>query len=37
LLIEPFGGFRASLLVATIGVVLAGLNQLGMRLEGRRS
>jgi len=37
LLIEPFGGLRASLLVATIGVVLTALNQIGMRLEGRRS
>lgn len=36
LLIEPFGGFRASLLVTTIGLVLAAMNQLGMRVEGRR-
>jgi len=36
LLTEPFGGSRASLLVATIGLVLTALNQLGMRLDGRR-
>jgi hypothetical protein len=35
LLIEPFGGFRASLLVTAIGLVLTALNQLGLRLEGR--
>jgi hypothetical protein len=34
LLMEPFGGIRASLLVAAIGLVLTALNQLGMRLEG---
>jgi hypothetical protein len=34
LLMEPFGGVRASLLVAAIGLVLTALKQLGMRLEG---
>jgi hypothetical protein len=36
LLIEPFGSFRASLLVTGIGLILTALNQLGMRLEGRK-
>jgi hypothetical protein len=35
LLIEPFGGFRASLLVTAIGLVLTALNQLGLRLDSR--
>jgi hypothetical protein len=34
-LIEPFGGFRASLLVTAIALMLTALNQLGLRLDGR--
>jgi hypothetical protein len=37
LLVEPFGGVRASLLVAAVGLILTALNQAGLRLEMRKS
>lgn len=36
LLIEPFAGVRGSVLVATIGLILTAMKQLGVRIEGRK-